>query len=123
MIAAGISGGLLAAPFGWIDWWAIPKGTRAKSVGLWHGTGNVFVLVLFAASWLWRPKYPDRPDVLAYTLSFLGAGLALFTGWLGAELVDRLGIGVDDKAHPDAPSSLSRPVSALLIVKRRKSVH
>ena len=32
MIAAGIIGGLVAAPFGWIDWFAIPRGTRAKSV-------------------------------------------------------------------------------------------
>jgi len=31
MIAAGIIGGLLAAAFGLIDWWAIPSGTRAKS--------------------------------------------------------------------------------------------
>jgi len=28
------------------------------------------------------------------------------TGWLGGELVDRLGIGVDAGANPDAPSSL-----------------
>ncbi|MEV4537495.1 hypothetical protein AB0J82_27325 [Asanoa sp. NPDC049518] len=27
--------------------------------------------------------------------------------WLGAELVDRLGIGVDPDAHPDAPSSVA----------------
>ena len=37
MIFAGISGGLLAAVPGWIDWFAIPAGTRAKSVGLLHG--------------------------------------------------------------------------------------
>ncbi len=43
MIAAGIIGGFLAAPFGWIDWFAIPTGTRAKSVGLLHGLGNVVV--------------------------------------------------------------------------------
>ena len=27
MIAAGVIGGLLAAPFGWIDWTGIPSGT------------------------------------------------------------------------------------------------
>src|SRR5947209_4761924 len=52
MIAAGIVGGLLAAPFGLIDYLAIPQGTRAKSVGMLHGVGNVFVLILFAVS-LW----------------------------------------------------------------------
>lgn len=40
MIAAGIIGGLVAAPFGTIDWTAIPKGTRAKKVGAVHGLGN-----------------------------------------------------------------------------------
>jgi uncharacterized membrane protein len=108
MIAAGIIGGFVAAPFGWIDWLAIPPGTRAKSVGLWHGSGNTIVLLLFIASWLLRRDVPERPEALAFALSFAGAGLALFTGWLGGELVDRLSVGVDDGAHPNAPSSLSR---------------
>jgi hypothetical protein len=30
------------------------------------------------------------------------------TGWLGGELVERLGIGVDDNVGPNTPSSLSR---------------
>jgi uncharacterized membrane protein len=108
MIAAGILGGFLAAPFGWIDWFAIPRGTRAKSIGLWHGAGNVIVLLLFIGSWFLRRDLPERPEALAFVLSFAGAGLALLTGWLGGELVDRLSIGVDDGAHPNAPSSLSR---------------
>jgi hypothetical protein len=33
--------------------------------------------------------------------------LGAVAGWLGGELVDRLGVGVDDGAHLDAPSSLS----------------
>ena len=37
MIVAGIIGGFLAAPFGTIDWLAIPQNTRAKSIGLLHG--------------------------------------------------------------------------------------
>jgi uncharacterized membrane protein len=40
MIAAGIVGGLAAAPFGRIEWFAIPENTRAKSVGFWHGVGK-----------------------------------------------------------------------------------
>jgi len=39
--------------------------------------------------------------------SFAGVVLALVTGWLAGELADRLGIGVDDGANPNAPSSLS----------------
>lgn len=112
MIIAGIIGGLLAAPFGLIDYLAIPQGTRAKSVGLVHGLGNVVVLLLFAAScWLRygaaHTVVPYVPSTLALVLSFVGFALAGLTGWLGGELVDRLSVGVDDGAHLDAPSSLS----------------
>ncbi len=113
MIAAGLVGGAFAAPPGWIDWFAIPSETRAKSVGLTHGLGNVVVLVLFAASWWLRYNSPNfTPGTLALVLSFAGAGLSLVTGWLGGELVERLGVSVDDGAHLDAPNSLSgKPAS------------
>ena len=107
MIAAGILSGLLAAPFGLVDWLAIPSGTRAKRVGALHGGGNVVVLCLYLLSWLMRSGNPAAPEVPALALAFLGGGLAMVTGWLGGELVDRLAVGVDDGAHVDAPSSLS----------------
>lgn len=107
MIAAGIIGGLLAAPFGWIDWFAIPSGTRAKSIGLWHGATNMIVVLLFIGSWWLRSDAPERPEMTASILSFAGAGLAMIGGWLGGELVERLGVGVDDGANLDAPNSLS----------------
>src|SRR4051812_11763369 len=112
MIAAGIIGGLLAAVFGLVDWWAIPSGTRAKAIGLWHGGGNVVVVVLFGSSWLLRRPSPTQPGTGALALSFAGVILALVSGWLGGELVDRLGMGVDDGAHLNSPNSLSgRPAS------------
>ena len=119
MISAGVVGGLLAAPFGLIDWLAIPQGTRAKSVGLWHGAGNVVVLLLFVASWWLRRGAADAgaarayiPNTFALLLSFVGCLVAAVTGWLSGELVDRLGVGVDNGAHLDAPNSLSgRPAS------------
>jgi len=40
-------------------------------------------------------------------LSFVGVALAIVTGWLGGELVGRLGVGVDDGAHLDAPNSIT----------------
>jgi uncharacterized membrane protein len=107
MIVAGLIGGLVAAPFGAIDYRAIPSGTRAKSVGLLHGVGNVFVLLLFAASWWLRRDAPGRPETVALVLSFAGFAISAVTGWLGGELVDRLAVGVDDGAHLDAPNSLT----------------
>ena len=41
IMGAGILGGLLAALTGLADWVAIPRNTRAKAIGLWHGGGNV----------------------------------------------------------------------------------
>lgn len=107
MIAAGIIGGLLAAIFGLIDWLAIPPATRAKAIGLWHGGLNVLVVFLFALSWILRRPEPASPGSLALTLSFGAVVIALVAGWLGGELVDRLGVGVDDGAHLNASSSLS----------------
>jgi uncharacterized membrane protein len=107
MICAGVIAGLVAAPFGIVDWLGIPGGTRAKRIGLLHGGGNVLVVLLFAASWIMRRDNPTAPNVLAFVLSFAGGGLALITGWLGGELVSRLGIGVSEGANVNAPSSLS----------------
>jgi uncharacterized membrane protein len=114
-IAAGIVTGLVAAVFGLWDWIYVPGGTRAKVIGAWHGGGNVVVVGLFAVAWLLRlgveqPQY--APGGLALALELLGAGLAVVTGWLGGELVERLGVGVDEGANLDSPSSLSgRPAA------------
>ena len=108
MIAAGIIGGLLAAVSGLIDWIAIPSGTRAKSIGLLHGGTNVLVVLLFIVGWFIRGGSDAHvATTAALVCSFAGVALALVGGWLGGELVDRLGIGVDPSAHPNAPSSLS----------------
>jgi uncharacterized membrane protein len=108
MIGAGIIGGLAAAVPGWLDWFAIPRGTRAKRIGLWHGAGNVLVLALFVVSWVLRRGNPELPPTGAIVAAFAGVVIALVTAWLGGELVDRLGVGVDDGAHLDSPSALSK---------------
>jgi uncharacterized membrane protein len=107
-IAVGIVGGLLAALFGLIDWWAIPRGTRAKRVGLWHGGGNVVIVLLFVVSWLMRvPDYAYAPNILPFLLGLVGVALALITAWLGGELVYRLRVAVDNDANLNASNSLS----------------
>jgi uncharacterized membrane protein len=107
-IIAGVIGGLIAAVFGFLDWLAIPDGTRAKRVGLLHGIGNVIVVVLFILSWFVRRGEPGRlPSTLAFVLALAGVLLGAVTGWLGGELVNRLGVGVYPRANLNAPSSLS----------------
>ena len=107
MMVAGVITALIAAPFGTIDWLAIPSGTRAKRIGALHGGGNLLVVALFAGSVWLRWQAPAFPTGLALALSFAGFALSLGTGWLGGELVDRLAVGVDEGAHLNAPSSLT----------------
>jgi uncharacterized membrane protein len=106
LLVAGLLGALLAAPFGFIDWLAIPRGTRARRIGALHGSGNVVVTLLFLTSWMLRESADVEPAALAIGLGIVGALIALVTAWLGGELVARLGVGVYDDANLDAPNSL-----------------
>ena len=80
-IAGGVIGGLLAAVFGLIDWFAIPAGTRAKRIGLLHGGSNVVVVLIFAFVWLMRG---DAPDATPSTNLFLLEVIALLLGSVAA---------------------------------------
>ncbi len=83
MIASGIVGGLVAAPFGWIDWSGIPSGTRAKTVGLTHRLVNTGVLALFALSLYFRWGAPaGEAGPIAGTFHFPALPwLWLAAGW------------------------------------------
>ncbi len=123
-IAGGIVGGLLAAVFGFVDWLAIPAGTRAKRIGLLHGASNVVVVTVFALVWWMRSTTIDMaPTTTVYVLEIAALLLATVAGWLGGELVDRLGVGVDNGAHLDAPNSLSgrpAPMHASAVSDQRR---
>lgn len=106
-LAAGIASGLLAAPFGSLDWLNIPAGTRAKRIGLWHGVTAVLSVILFAISLWLRWEVPAKPTLEAVIVSFAAATVLGVAAWLGGELVQRLGVGVDRGAHWNSPSSLT----------------
>ncbi|MEV0153014.1 DUF2231 domain-containing protein [Micromonospora sp. NPDC050686] len=111
-ITVGLIGGLLAAVAGAFDLLAIPTGTRAKRVGVSHAAANVAVILLFAAVWVVRLNAESRAAGGALiAIEVVGLALLGVSAWLGGELVDRLGVGVDRDAHLDAPSSL-RPSAA-----------
>ena len=108
-ILAGIAGGLVAAVFGLLDFLHIPSGTRAKRIGILHAGANVLAIGMFAIAVGLRYDAPGfLPGKAALILEVVAIVLASVGGWLGGELVDRLGVGVDDDADLDAPSSLRK---------------
>jgi uncharacterized membrane protein len=110
-ITVGLIGGLLAAAAGSFDLLAIPTGTRAKRVGLLHAGANLAVILLFAAVWAVRLNAESRAAGGALiAIEVVAVAILGISAWLGGELVDRLGVGVDRDADLNAPSSL-RPTT------------
>lgn len=112
-IGVGLVMGVLAAAAGTFDLLAIPAGTRAKRVALTHAAANLAVILLFAAVWAVRFNADSRAAGGALiAIEVVALALLGISGWLGGELVDRLGVGVDREADLDAPSSLRPSVTA-----------
>ncbi len=123
MISAGLIGGLLAGAAGLVDYVAIPRGTRAAKIAQYHAIGNLFVLTAFAVGWAVRLYAQPHGEIslFSFLCSVLGVLLGGMTAWLGGELVDRLGIGVDNGANANASSSLSgRPASEKSSIAERE---
>ena len=111
---------LIPFPFGLIDYLAIPQGTRAKSVGLLHGVGNVFVLILFAVSLWMRYSSPAaaftrEPTTVAVVIALAAFALAGATAWLGGELVERT---IKGFKRTGAPLRLSQMPAAQIGIRR-----
>jgi uncharacterized membrane protein len=114
-IYGGIVGGLLAAIFGLMDWRVIPAGTRAKRIGVWHALSNTLAILLFLAVCLVRHGTGQlAPTSGLFAIEVIALAFGATGGWLGGELVDRLGVGIDSGAHLNAPNSMSgqRPRAA-----------
>jgi uncharacterized membrane protein len=109
-IVAGVVGALLAAVPGFIDWLAIPRGTRARTIGLYHMVLNLAVLGLFVVSLLARSgasRSYEYAGAGRMVWGWIGVAIALVSAWLGGELIETLGISVHEGANADAPSSLT----------------
>lgn len=94
LMFAGVLSGLAAGIVGFMDWKCLPGGSRARRVGAIHGLTNVVAMVVFLASLLLRVADPSRPSPFATSVAVIGLFVAILGGWLGGELVFRLGVGV-----------------------------
>ena len=98
LIALGVLGALAAATAGFLDFFAIPSGTRAYRTALLHMSINLAVTAAFAVGFALRGGHPDRvgwgPLILS-AAALAGLGVA---GYLGGKLAYRYGVRVADEA-------------------------
>ena len=107
LMVAGVLSGLVAGSIGFMDWKGLPVGTKARRVGAIHGLTNVVALAVFLVSLLLRVGDPSRPTPFATSVAVIALFIAFLGGWLGGELVFRLGVGVhqteESNRTPDSP--------------------
>jgi uncharacterized membrane protein len=110
-IVAGVIGALLAAVPGFIDWLALPRRTRARTIGLYHMVLNLAVVALFVISLAarWTPGGYDDAGVSRMVWGWLAVAITTISAWLGGELIETHGISVREGASPNAPSSFAQP--------------
>lgn len=92
-MAGGFIGALVAAIPGLIDLLSLAN-PRIKRIALIHMGLNLTVVVLYGAN-LWL-RWHEAPVAGApLVLSVIAVGVLAVSGWLGAEMVHRHGVGVD----------------------------
>jgi uncharacterized membrane protein len=98
LIGIGIVGALVAAALGLMDFMTVPKGTRARRIGLTHMLINSVVLVLFVVDLLVRRSQGfDRVRTGPLVLTVVALVLLGVSGWLGGQLSYRYGVRVADE--------------------------
>lgn len=90
MIPAGVIGSVITVAVGLHDWLAAPAGSRVRGVGAWFAIGAGLVVAIFAQSWVARFGIASDAGGLGVILGFMGAAVALLTGLLLGEYLDRL---------------------------------
>jgi uncharacterized membrane protein len=92
LIGFGIVGALLAALFGFVDYFTAPLPPEVKATATKHMLVNLAVTVLFAIDFFVRQQ--DGTSSIGYGLSIVGVVLLLIGGWLGGHLayVGKVGV-------------------------------
>ena len=96
LIGFGIVSALLAALFGFVDYFTAPMSAPAKRTATAHMVLNLIAVVIFAAAFAVR--YPAATSVLGYVLTVAGAIAVGVSGALGGHLAYHYRIGVEENA-------------------------
>lgn len=113
LIAFGVIAALVAATFGFVDYFSAPMSTAAKRTATTHMMLNLIVVVCYAIAFFIR--YGDATSVFGYVMTYVGLALLIASGWFGGHLVDVHLIGTT--AQP--PSSVEgRTVESRTAVRR-----
>jgi uncharacterized membrane protein len=96
LLGAGIVMALLAAVFGFIDFFGSRR-IRDLSHAWQHMFGNLLAVVVAAVNFLLRlGNEADTIPPLGLLLSAVTVAILLFTGWRGGDLVYRHGVGTPE---------------------------
>lgn len=94
----GVLGALAAAVPGLIDYFGpVQRSEELKRTAFAHGAINLTVAMVYAVNWWFHANGASygAPLALAVALNVLAFGGLTLSGWLGGELVYRLGMGFD----------------------------
>jgi len=94
LIGAGIVAALLAALFGFIDFFG-DRRIRGAKTARYHMIGNLTAVILSVVNFVVHIRDGAMAVIpLGITLSAIVALLLVFNGWMGGHMVYRYGIGV-----------------------------
>ncbi|MBC5825091.1 MAG: DUF2231 domain-containing protein [Candidatus Eremiobacteraeota bacterium] len=94
LIGFGIIGTLLAALFGYIDYFSITMSDAAKKTATAHMILNLVVLVVFIGAYFVRSN--DATSTGGYALTIFGVVVLLVSGALGGQLAYHYRLGVEE---------------------------
>ena len=96
LLGFGLAAAALAAVTGLVDFIGDPRIRNLRDA--WHhAIGNVIMVVVQVVNFYWRYRYGSSAVVPGgLLLSLIAAGILVFTGWKGGELVFRPRVAVRD---------------------------
>ncbi|MFI6040813.1 DUF2231 domain-containing protein [Nocardia sp. NPDC051321] len=101
LLAIGVLGALAAAAIGFLDFLAIPTGTRAFRTGLIHMSLNLAVTIAYAINFWWRNSGTGAHGAVPVgplVLSILSVAVLGGSGYLGGKLAYHYGVRVADES-------------------------